>query len=72
MQEVPSEHQEALLCCADDRSMGAGSPERYGVFSTGIFKSCPCTGLDTLLWAAVLKQGLGQMSPEIPPTPAML
>lgn len=72
MQEVPSEHEEALLRYADERAQAHVAQRGYEVFSTRIFKSYLGTGLGTLPRAALLKQGLGQMGPEIPPTSAML
>lgn len=37
-QKVPSNHQEALLCCENDRAL-AQAAQKLGVSALGIFKS---------------------------------
>jgi len=63
-QEVPSEHQEALLCCADDGALARVAQRGCGVSSLEISRRHLNVGLGTLLWGSLLEQGLGQMDTE--------
>lgn len=52
IQEGPSEYQEVLLCCVDEKALAQHAQRGCGVFSLEISKSC----LDTQCWVSLLEQ----------------
>nr|XP_047909708.1 uncharacterized protein LOC125180947 [Anser cygnoides]XP_047909709.1 uncharacterized protein LOC125180947 [Anser cygnoides]XP_047909710.1 uncharacterized protein LOC125180947 [Anser cygnoides]XP_047909711.1 uncharacterized protein LOC125180947 [Anser cygnoides] len=64
-QEAPSEHQEALLCCAGARALAQVAHRGCGVSSLEISQSHLDIGLGPLLGVALLGQG-GAVGPEAP------
>lgn len=60
MQVVPSEHQQAILCCASDGALAQLSKRGYGISSLEVSKSPPGMILCSLLRVAILEQGDGQ------------
>ena len=71
-QEVPSEHQETLQYCIGDGQLVYDAQRVCTVSSMEIFRTCVDMTLSSLLWAAVLMQGLDQMDPEIHSNSAIL
>jgi len=62
---APSEHQEHS-CAVQVTEQQHGLPRGCGVSSLGISSSCLDVALGTLLWVALLEQGLGLRDPEGP------
>ena len=70
-QEVPPEHQEACLYCGGDRALAQAAQAGCGVSSLEIFKSHLDMDLGTLLWVALLGQGLDQVGSRGPCQPQL-
>lgn len=62
IQEVPSELQEAFLCCEVDSGSAQFSQRSCRFSIPEIFQSCMDMGLGSLFWVCLLEQGLEKTS----------
>lgn len=66
-QEVPSDDQEPLLCCAGTEVLAQDAQRCCGILQE-IFRSCLDIGLGSLLWVALLDWGRSRWTQRSLPT----